>query len=134
LPPNPGDDGEQGAEAFQRIAEEELASLPVTFLEAIHNVSIQLEEFPPEEVMAALEADSPYDLLGLYQGWPLPERGVSYGGQPPDIIELYRQPILRFCEEQGEELRHCIRHVLVHEIGHYFGFSDEEMEAIEWQE
>jgi predicted Zn-dependent protease with MMP-like domain len=131
LPPNPG---EAEADEFQRIAEEELASLPVTFLDAIHNVSIQIEEFPSDEVMQALAAESPFDLLGLYQGWPLPERGASYGGQPPDIIELYRMPILRFCEEQGEELRHCIRHVLVHEIGHYFGFSDDEMEAIEWQE
>ncbi len=131
MPPNPG---EAEADEFQRIAEEELASLPVTFLDAIHNVSIQIEEFPSDEVMQALAAESPFDLLGLYQGWPLPERGASYGGQPPDIIELYRMPILRFCEEQGEELRHCIRHVLVHEIGHYFGFSDDEMEAIEWQE
>jgi len=131
LPPNPGD---QEADSFQQIAEEELASLPVTFLDAIHNVSIQIGEFPADEVVEALGVESPFDLLGLYQGWPLPERGASYAGQPPDIIELYRQPILRFCEEQGEELRHCIRHVLVHEIGHYFGFSDEEMEAIEWQE
>lgn len=118
-------------EAFQQIAEEELASLPVHFLDAIENVVIAVDEFADAETLAEMKIDDPFGLLGLYQGWPLPERGSSYGGQLPDMIHLYRQPILAVCAETGEELRHCIRHVLVHEIGHYFGFSDEEMEAIE---
>jgi len=119
---------------FQQIAEEELEKLPPQFLEAIENVVIAVDDFPDAETLAEMQIDDAFGLLGLYQGWPLPERGSSYGGHLPDLVHLYRQPILALCAESGEEVRHCIRHVLVHEIGHYFGFSDEEMEAIECQE
>lgn len=118
---------------FQSVAEAALASLPEYFLDAIDNVVICVEEQADAEQLSESETGSPDDLLGLYQGWPLPERGVSYGGHLPDTIFLYRKPILQFCDETGEEPEHCIRHVLIHEIGHYFGFSDEEMERIERQ-
>jgi len=121
-------------EEFQQIAEEELANLPPQFLDAIDNVVIAVDEFAHADTLAEMRIDNPYGLLGLYQGWPLPERGISYGGQLPDMVHLYRQPILALCVETGEEVRHCIRHVLIHEIGHYFGFSDAEMEAIECRE
>lgn len=118
-------------ETFQRIAEEAYANLPEKFRRAINNVVIFTEDFPDAGTMEKMQAASPYDLLGLYQGWPLPERDSQYAGQPPDTIHLYRKPILAWCDTHGEEVNHCIRHVLVHEIGHYFGFSDEEMKGIE---
>jgi len=121
-------------EEFQQVAEEELERMPPQFLEAIENVVIAVDEFADRETLDEMQIDDPFGLLGLYQGWPLPERGSSYGGHLPDLVHLYRQPILALCAETGEEVRHCIRHVLVHEIGHYFGFSDDEMEAIECQE
>jgi len=119
------------AEAFQKVAEEAYAGLPVCFRQAMDNVVIFTEDFPDAGTMERMRAASPYDLLGLYRGWPLPERGSQYGGQLPDTIHLYRKPILAWCAEHGEDISHCIRHVLVHEIGHYFGFSDTEMEIIE---
>jgi len=123
--------GHMNAETFQKIAEGAYADLPAKFKQAISNVVIFTEDFPDADTMEKMQAASAYDLLGLYQGWPLPERGSQYGGQPPDVIHLYRQPILAYCEAQSEDVNHCIRHVLVHEIGHYFGFSDAEMEVIE---
>jgi len=119
-------------EVFQKLAEQAMAGLPARFLDAIDNVVVVTEEWPDAEVLEEMEA-GPTELMGLYQGWPLPERGASYGGALPDMIHLYRQPILAYCEETGETVEHCVRHVLIHEIGHYFGFSDEEMEAIECQ-
>jgi len=118
---------------FQYLAEQAMASLPRQFHDAIENVVICVEDEADAETLAAMQEEDSSSLMGLYQGWPLPERGVSYAGHLPDTIHLYRKPILRFCEETGEEPWHCIRHVLVHEIGHYFGYSDKEMEAIECQ-
>lgn len=119
-------------EAFQQLAEQAFAELPMAFLDAVENVVVVTDDWPDTEVLQEMEA-APDELLGLYQGWPLPERGSGYGGALPDMIYLYRKPILAFCEETGETVEHCVRHVLIHEIGHYFGFSDEEMEAIECQ-
>jgi len=121
------------ADAFQRRASEIFAALPARFLEAIDNVVVIAEEFPDAQTMRQMDLGSPYDLLGLYSGWPLPERGSSYGGLPPDVIYLYRAPILDYAERHGLSVDDCIRHVLVHEIGHYFGFSDDEMAHIEAQ-
>jgi predicted Zn-dependent protease with MMP-like domain len=119
------------ADAFQRMAEDAYAALPEKFVAAIDNVVVLTDDYPGVEVQLEMQVTSPFDLLGLYQGWPLPERGSGYGGHPPDVIHLYREPILAYCREYGEDVAHCIRHVLIHEIGHYFGFSDAEMEAIE---
>jgi len=119
------------ADDFQTMAEAAYVALPARFLQAIENVVILTEDVPDAATLRQMQADSPYDLLGLYQGWPLPDRGTSYSGHPPDVIHLYRQPIMMYCAQHGEDVAHCVRHVLVHEIGHYFGFSDEEMEVIE---
>jgi len=118
---------------FQFEAEQALLSLPQQFRDAMENVVICVEDEADPATLRELDANAPSELLGLYQGWPLPERGVSYGSHLPDTIHLYRKPILQFCDETGEAPKHCLRHVLVHEIGHYFGFSDEEMMAIEKQ-
>ncbi|MDT8376142.1 MAG: metallopeptidase family protein [Mariprofundaceae bacterium] len=119
------------AAAFQALAEQAFAELPQQFLDMIENVVVFTEEWPDADVMESMGAASPGELMGLYQGWPLPERGTGYSGQLPDMIHLYRRPILSFCDETGESVEACVRHVLVHEIGHYFGFTDQEMEAIE---
>jgi predicted Zn-dependent protease with MMP-like domain len=119
--------------AFQALAEQALSELPQRFLDMIENVVVFTEDWPNADVMEDMGSASPSELMGLYQGWPLPDRGVSYTGQLPDMIHLYRRPILSFCDEMGESVERCVRHVLVHEIGHYFGFTDEEMEAIECQ-
>ena len=118
---------------FQALAEEAMLSLPMKFRIAIDNVVICVDEEPDAETLVAMRAESSNSLLGLYQGWPLPERGVSYAGELPDTIHLYRKPILNYCDETGESPEQCVRHVLIHEVGHYFGFTDEEMEAIECQ-
>ncbi|OIO68114.1 MAG: hypothetical protein COW19_01895 [Zetaproteobacteria bacterium CG12_big_fil_rev_8_21_14_0_65_55_1124] len=119
------------ADDFQALAEAAYASLPTHFVDAIDNVVVLTDDYPDADVQIEMRTNSPFDLLGLYQGWPLPERGGSYGGHPPDVIHLYREPILAYCRAHGEDVAHCIRHVLIHEIGHYFGFSDREMEMIE---
>jgi len=119
------------ADEFQALAEAAFATMPANFVEAIDNVVVLTDDYPDIDVQRDMQLESPLDLLGLYQGWPLPERGSSYGGHPPDVIHLYREPILAYCREHNENVTHCIRHVLIHEIGHYFGFSDAEMDAIE---
>ena len=116
---------------FQFEAEQTMAMLPAQFRDAMENVVICVEEEADDATLAEMQAESSGELLGLYRGWPLPERGASYAGHLPDTIHLYRKPIMQFCDETGEEPGHCIRHVLIHEIGHYFGFSDEAMERIE---
>jgi predicted Zn-dependent protease with MMP-like domain len=116
---------------FQHLAEQAMASLPEKFRDAMENIVICIEEEPNAEMLAEMQAESPNSLLGLYQGWPLPERGISYAGHLPDTIHLYCKPIMNYCDETGEQPEHCIRHVLIHEIGHYFGFNDREMEAID---
>jgi predicted Zn-dependent protease with MMP-like domain len=90
-----------------------------------------VEEFPSDDVLRDLGIESPFDLLGLYDGVPFGRRSVSDSPGDQDRIFLYRQPILAYWCETEEDLAHVIRHVLVHEIGHHFGFSDADMEAIE---
>jgi len=119
------------ADKFQSMAEAAYAGLPRHFVQAIENVVIITEAFPDDATLRCMQADSIFDLLGLYRGCPLPERGSAYAGHAPDMIYLYRQPILDYCQRYGEDVAHCIRHVLVHEIGHYFGFSDEKMASVE---
>jgi len=121
------------AEEFHQVAQQAMDELPILFRLAMENVVIVTEDFPTVGTLREMNAESPYELLGLFQGWPLSDRDSLHGGQPPDIIHLYRKPILAYSEKHGEDVAHCIRHVLIHEIGHYFGFSDEEMEAVECQ-
>ncbi len=119
------------AEEIEEIAAEALASLPEQFLTQIKNVAIRVEEFSDEETLAEMGIDSPFDLTGLYHGVPLIHQSVSDVRATPEMIYLYRQPILAEWCETDEDLTRLVRHVLIHEIGHHFGYSDEELEAID---
>ena len=118
-------------EDLEAIAAEALATIPCEFRQHVGNVRIQVDDFPDDEVEKTMELDTPFDLLGLYQGVSMMERGASHIANDIDRIFLYRRPILDFWCESGEDLAHIVRHVLIHEIGHHFGLSDDDMEAIE---
>ena len=119
------------AEEITRIAEDALAALPPPFLKQMKNVAIRIEEFADEPTLREMGIDNPFDLTGLYHGVPLIHRSVSDPRAMPELIYLYRQPILAEWCETGEDLTRLVRHVLIHEIGHHFGYSDEDLEAIE---
>ena len=95
------------------------------------DVVIRVEDFPDDDICRAMELESPFDLLGLYQGVALNERSVMDSGGGVDMVFLYRRPILDYWCEFDEDLPHLVRHVLIHEIGHHFGFSDADMETLE---
>jgi len=116
-------------DAFAEEARAAFEALPAAFREKCGDIVVRIEEFPDEEVMDDLELESPFDLLGLFQGLSLVERGAE--GGTPNYVFLYRRPILDIWAEGEETLRRIVVHVLVHEIGHHFGFSDADMDAIE---
>jgi predicted Zn-dependent protease with MMP-like domain len=120
-------------EAIEALAEAALESLPETFTRNVKDVLIRVEEFPDEETEREMELESPFDLLGLYRGGSIAGREGSSPSPFPDMIHLYRRPILDYWCDTGEDLGHIVRHVLIHEIGHHFGFSDADMEALENQ-
>ena len=116
---------------IEALAKSALAALPQRFRRHLMPVVIRVEEFPDEETEAEMGLDSPFDILGLYRGVALPRKSINDPRPDLDMIFLYRRPILDYWCESGEDLAHLVRHVLIHEIGHHFGFSDEDMERIE---
>ncbi len=116
---------------FRALAVEALAAIPEPFKANLRGVVIRVAEWPDDEVLAELGFESPYNLLGLYQGVALTERTSGDVAPPVDMIFLYRQPLLSAWEEDGCDLRDLVRNTLVHEIGHHFGLSDAQMEALE---
>ena len=119
------------AAELELIAEAAYRRIPERLRALVDDVVIRIEEFPDDEVMDDMEIDDPYELLGLYSGVSLDRRSVSDVRQGVDMIFLYRRPILDFWVESGGAIEDVVRHVLIHEIGHHFGLSDEEMEQIE---
>ena len=113
---------------FERLVEQALQSIPRRFRDAMQNVAIVVEDQPPPIEDPATEDDEA--LFGLYEGTPLPERGASYGNTLPDRITIYQTPIEEACDTD-EEIRKCVAETLIHEFGHYFGMSEEEIEEIE---
>ena len=114
------------------LAEQALATIPEELLMHVENLVIRVDDFPDEETEQEMELESAFDLLGLYRGVDMPHQSVSDpGGRPPDLVFLYRRPILDYWCDSGEPLARIVRHVLIHEIGHHFGFSDDDMERIE---
>ena len=116
---------------LEELAQRALGTIPRRLKKHLGRVVIQVEEFPDEETEAAMGIESPFDILGLYRGVALPHKSVSDTRPDLDMIFLYRRPILDYWCETGEDLAHLVRHVLIHEIGHHFGFSDEDMARIE---
>jgi predicted Zn-dependent protease with MMP-like domain len=113
------------------IAADAFRRLPETFRALCEDVIIRVEDFPTDDVITAMKLESDFDILGLFQGIGLPFRSESAPPRMPNMIWLYRRPILDYWAEHDETLDDIITHVLVHEIGHHFGLSDEDMEAIE---
>ncbi|HWD60283.1 MAG TPA: metallopeptidase family protein [Stellaceae bacterium] len=113
------------------LAEHALATIPDQFKRALGPLVIRVEEFPDAETETEMELDSPFDILGLYRGLALPQQSVASPRTQMDMVFLYRRPILDYWCETGEDLAAVVRHVLIHEIGHHLGFSDDDMERIE---
>jgi predicted Zn-dependent protease with MMP-like domain len=119
------------AELMEAMADDALRTLPPMLAQHVVGVAIRIEEFVDEETELDLDLESPFDLLGLYRGTPLTQRSVGGVASDVDMILLYRRAILDYWCETGEDLKAVVRHVLIHEIGHHFGFSDADMERLE---
>ena len=117
--------------ALEVLAAEVFRRLPQRFRALCTDLVIQVDDFPSEEVQEEMQAESEFDLLGLFHGIGLPFRSESVSGQMPNMIWLYRRPILDYWAEHDETLGALVKHVLIHEIGHHFGLSDADMAAIE---
>jgi len=116
---------------IEEIAQEVFAGLPERFRVMCEGLVIRVDEFPDEEALDEVGAETEFDLLGLFQGVGLPFRQDSEPVQLPNLIWLYRRPILDYWAAHEDTLGAIVRHVLIHEIGHHFGMSDADMEAIE---
>jgi predicted Zn-dependent protease with MMP-like domain len=116
---------------FEELAATAYARLPTEFREKSNDLLIRVEDFATDEVLESLGLGNAYELLGLYHGVSLNHKSVMDLPRQPDMVFLYRRPILEEWAETGEALGDLITHVLVHEIGHHFGFSDDDMERIE---
>jgi predicted Zn-dependent protease with MMP-like domain len=116
---------------FEALAALAWRRLPRQFRQLCDNVVIRIEDFPTDEVLEELGLESPFDLLGLFQGVSLDRRSVTDPAGLPNLVYLYRRPILDYWADHDETLGHLVTHVLVHEIGHHFGLSDADMEHIE---
>ncbi|MGE0222942.1 MAG: metallopeptidase family protein [Acetobacteraceae bacterium] len=113
------------------MAERALATIPVRLARHVRGVGIAVEDMPDEDTLDELEIESAWELTGLYRGTPLTQRSVSDPMREPDLIFLYRQPILLEWIETGEDLFRLVRNVVVHEVAHHFGFSDADIAALE---
>jgi predicted Zn-dependent protease with MMP-like domain len=118
-------------EELEIIADDAYRRLPSEFRSLCGDLLIRIEDFATDEVLDGLGIDSPFDLLGLYSGVDLARKSVMDVSTLPDMVFLYRRPILDYWSEHEDTLGQIVTHVLVHEIGHHFGLSDADMEAIE---
>jgi predicted Zn-dependent protease with MMP-like domain len=116
---------------IERLADDAYRQLPDHFRALCKDLVIRVTEYPTDEVLDAMGIESELDLMGLFQGVGLPFQSESLSGQMPNMVFLYRVPMLLYWAEHDESLNSIVTHVLVHEIGHHFGLSDEDMAAIE---
>ena len=116
---------------IETMAHEIFERLPRRFRDLCEGVIIRVDDFPTEEVLDEMEAESEFDLLGLFQGTGLPHQSHGDIARLPNLVWLYRRPILDYWAEHDEALGDIVRHVLIHEIGHHFGLSDDDIEGIE---
>ena len=115
---------------FERLVAEAVMLIPARFRREMKNLALVIEPEPSPQLLEEMEIEPPDSLYGLYQGTPLPERTWGFGNSLPDRITLYQRPIEEDCEDE-DEMRVVIGETLIHEVGHYFGLSEEEIEAIE---
>ena len=115
---------------FERLVDEAVMLIPTRFRREMKNLALVVEEEPSPELLEEMEIEPPDSLYGLYQGTPLPERTWGFGNTLPDRITLFQRPIEEDCEDE-DEVRAVIGETLIHEVGHYFGLSEEEIEEIE---
>ena len=115
---------------FRRLVTEAITLIPKRFRREMRNLALVVEDEPDAALLEEMEIEPPDSLYGLYQGTPLPERTWDYGNSLPDRITLYQRPIEEDCEDE-DEIRAVIGETLIHEVGHYFGLSEEEIEEIE---
>jgi predicted Zn-dependent protease with MMP-like domain len=122
-PPSAGD--------IETIARAALEALPKPFSESIGDVVLIVEEFADDATLDSLGIEDPFELSGVYEGIPLTERSVEQSGTLPERVRLFRRPILDEWAAGDDTLEHLVAHVLIHEIGHHFGLSDDDMHALE---
>lgn len=115
---------------FERLVVEAVTLIPKRFRREMKNLALVVETEPTPELLEEMEIEPPDSLYGLYQGTPLPERTWGFGNTLPDRITLFQRPIEEDCEDE-DEIRAVIGETLIHEVGHYFGLSEEEIEEIE---
>ncbi len=116
---------------FERAAREVLAQLPEHFRVQLGDVVLKIEEFALPEQLSLVGIEDRWNLSGLYEGIPLPEQSSWESGQMPPVISLFRQPLLLEMRETGVRFEELVRHVVIHEAGHHFGFSDDDMHWLE---
>jgi predicted Zn-dependent protease with MMP-like domain len=115
---------------FERLVAEAVTLIPRRFRREMKNLALVVEHEPSDELLDEMEIEPPDSLYGLYQGTPLPERSWAFGNTLPDRITIFQRPIEEDCEDE-DEIRAVIGETLIHEVGHYFGMSEEEIEEIE---
>ena len=120
-----------GCDDIAALADRALASIPARLRQHVQGVAILVEESPDDETLAELGIENAWDLTGLYRGIPIGQRDATGTPHAPDLILLYREPILLEWIETGEDLYRLVRNVLIHEVAHHFGFSDSDIELLE---
>jgi len=121
------------AQDIEAIARRALGALPAPFANSLGDVVLKVEDFADEATLRDMGIADPFELTGLYEGVPLTERSVEQSGTLPDLVRLFRRPILDEWADGEDSLEHLVAHVLIHEIGHHFGLSDADMHALEEQ-
>ena len=116
---------------IEAIAYQEFDNIPEELRKRCVGVAIRVEDFATDEILNDMGIESPFDLMGLYQGVPLTRQSTHDIRHSPDVVLLYRRAMLDYWCEGHDDLRAVVRHVLIHEIGHHFGFSDDDMHRIE---
>lgn len=119
------------ADELAELAEQAATLIPAPLRDHLNGIVFQIRDFPDDDMLAEFGIEDPFELLGLYQGLSLAGQDSGAVANGPDMVFLFRRPILDYWAGSEETLDHLIRHVLIHEIGHHFGLSDEDMERIE---
>ena len=117
---------------FEELVIEAIGELPEYFREKMENISIHIEDFPDKNILRQLGSHSPYSILGLYQGVPITRRGIHYRNVMPDRIIIFRKPIIHK-NRSRQDIKDNIKQVVLHEVGHYFGLNERQLDILEQQ-